>query len=76
MRLRNVLLAGLLAGGLAVVPVGAASAIGGGNTLTVIAYFSDGSKQNLVGQKWWGCSGQDGNWGATTPYLTYYYPAC
>lgn len=76
MKLRSLLLTALFSVGLAVVPVGAASAIGGPNTLTVIAYYSDGSKQNVVGQRWWGCSGQDGSWGVQTAYLAYYFPAC
>jgi hypothetical protein len=77
MRLRNLLAAALLAAGLAVIPATSANAIGGGpNTLTVIAYYSDGSKQTLVGQKWSGCSGQDGQWGETTQYINLYFPAC
>ena len=77
MKLRNLLGAVVLAAGLAVIPATSASAIGGGpNTLTVIAYYSDGGKQTLVGQKWLGCSGQDGQWGETTPYVNLFFPPC
>jgi len=76
MRLRNLLLAAVLGAGLSVIPATSAQAIGGPNTLTVFAYYSDASKQTLVGQKWFGCSGQDGQWGDTTTYLTLYFPAC
>jgi len=76
MKLRNLLAAVVLAAGLAVIPATTASAIGGPNTLTVIAYYSDGGKQTLVGQKWLGCSGQDGQWGVATPYINLYFPPC
>lgn len=76
-KLRNLLAAAVLAAGLAVIPTTSASAIGGGsNTLTVIAYYSEASKQTLVGQKWLGCSGQDGQWGATTQYINLFFPPC
>jgi hypothetical protein len=77
MKPRNLFAAVLLAAGLAVIPATSASAIGGGpNSLTVIAYYSDGSKQTLVGQKWSGCSGQDGQWGVATQYINLFFPAC
>jgi hypothetical protein len=77
MKLRNLLGAVVLAAGLIVIPATTASAIGGGpNTLTVIAYYSDSGKQTVVGQRWSGCSGQDGQWGVATQYITLFFPAC
>jgi uncharacterized protein DUF6289 len=76
MKLRKLLIATTFGAGLTVIPATSASAIGGPNTLTVIAYYSDGGKQTLVGQKWLGCSGPGGQWGDTTPYITLYFPPC
>lgn len=77
MKLRNLLGAAVLGAGLIVVPAVPASAIGGGpNTLSVIAYYSDYTKQTLVGQRWSGCSGQDGEWGVTTQHVNLFFPAC
>lgn len=75
MKLRNLLAAIALAAGLAVIPATSANAIGGPNTLTVIAYYSDSTKQTLVGQRWVGCNTQ-GEWGDTTAYINLYFPAC
>lgn len=76
MKPRNLLGAVVLATGLAVIPATPASAIGGPNTLTVVAYYSDGSKQTLVGQRWSGCSGPGGQWGETTQYVSLFFPPC
>lgn len=40
-----------------------AQAIPPGDTLTVIAYYSDSSRQHLVGQQWSGCGQAAGQWG-------------
>lgn len=48
----------------------------GGNTLTVIAYYSDASKTQLVGQTWSGCGQPSGSWGITTPNRNLFFPAC
>jgi hypothetical protein len=77
MKLRNLLGAVVLGAGLAALPTTSASAIGGGpNTLTVLAYYSDATKQTLVGQRWSGCSTPGGEWGETTPYINLFFPAC
>ena len=76
MKLRNLLGAVVLGAGLAVLPTTSASAIGGPNTLTVFAYYSDGTKQTLVGQRWSGCGVSGGQWGETTPYVNLFFPAC
>ncbi|MBP2327297.1 hypothetical protein JOF56_007682 [Kibdelosporangium banguiense] len=76
MKLRNLFIAALLGAGLTVIPAASANAIGGPNTLTVIAYYSDGGKQTLVGQKWLGCSGPGGQWGETTTYINLFFPPC
>jgi len=42
----------------------------------VLAYYSDATKQTLVGQRWSGCGGPGGEWGETTPYVNLFFPAC
>ncbi|MEV4314977.1 DUF6289 family protein [Actinocrispum sp. NPDC049592] len=76
MKLQKLLGAAVLGAGFAVIPATSAHAIGGPNTLTVIAYFSDSGKQTVVGQQWSGCGRPSGQWGDTTPYLSLYFPAC
>lgn len=76
MRLTKLALTAALTAGLAVVPAIPANAIGGPNTLTVIAYYGDSGKQTLVGQRWSGCGGPGGEWGDTTSYVTMFFPPC
>lgn len=73
---RNALYALAFAVGTLAVSAGPARAIPTGNTLSVIAYYSDASKTQLVGQKWSGCGQPSGSWGATTPYVNLFFPAC
>ena len=50
---------------------------GSGPTLFVHNYYSDASKQNRVGQSWWGCPGVPrASWGRTTPYDNWHYISC
>ena len=76
MTLRKLLVTAILGVGLTVLPAPSAHAIGGPNTLTVIAYYSDASRQTLIGQRWSGCGGSGGQWGATSGYLTLFFPPC
>lgn len=73
---RNVLHAIALVIGTLAVSAVPARAIPTGNTLSVIAYYSDASKTQLVGQKWSGCGQPAGSWGTTTPYVNLFFPAC
>jgi hypothetical protein len=49
---------------------------GPGDSLLVVAYYSDATKTQLVGQRWSGCGQPNGSWGTTTPYLNLFFPAC
>jgi hypothetical protein len=73
---RNALHALALAIGTLAVSAAPARAIPTGNTLSVIAYYSDASKTQLVGQKWSGCGQPSGSWGTTTPHVNLFFPAC
>lgn len=73
---RNALYTLALAIGTLAVSAVPARAIPTGNTLSVIAYYSDASKTQLVGQKWSGCGQPSGSWGTTTPYTNLFFPAC
>lgn len=73
---RNALYVLALAIGTLAVSAVPARAIPTGNTLSVIAYYSDASKTQLVGQKWSGCGQPSGSWGTTTPYVNLFFPAC
>ena len=53
-----------------------AQAIPPGDTLTVVAYYSDSSRQQLVGQQWSGCGRASGQWGVTTGYRQLFFPNC
>jgi len=53
-----------------------AQAIPPGDTLTVIAYYSDSSRQHLVGQQWSGCGQAAGQWGVATGYRQLFFPYC
>lgn len=53
-----------------------AQAIPPGETLLVLAYFSDASKTSLVGQQWSGCGQPSGSWGTTSPYRNIYFTPC
>jgi hypothetical protein len=77
MRLRRLVLAGVLAAGLTVVPVTTANAIGcsSGNCLVVITYYSDHRGGTVVGQKWTGCN-TSGSWGVTTGISQLFTPDC
>lgn len=76
MTFRRLLAAALLGTGLTVIPATSAHAIGVPNTLTVIAYYSDPGRQDLIGQRWSGCGGPGGQWGATSSFVTLFFPAC
>lgn len=45
-------------------------------TLTVVAYYSDFAKTQLVGQSWSGCGQPSGSWGVTTSHRNLFFPAC
>jgi len=53
-----------------------AQAIPPGDSLVVIAYYSDSSRQHLIGQQWSGCGQAPGGWGVTTGYRQLSFPAC
>jgi Family of unknown function (DUF6289) len=48
----------------------------GQDSLFVTAYFSDGAKTHLVGQKWHGCGQPAGQWGIVTSNSKMFFPAC
>lgn len=66
-----VLAAGLL--GLGAVP---AQAIPPGDTLLVVAYFSDAARTHLIGQRWAGCGQPSGSWGTLSGFSTLYFTPC
>ena len=59
--------------GLGTVP---AQAILPGDTLVVVAYFSDAARTNLIGQRWSGCGQPSGSWGTLTGYSTVFFTPC
>lgn len=65
------LAAGLL--GLGAVP---ARAIPPGDTLLVVAYFSDAARTHLIGQRWAGCGQPSGSWGTLSGFSTLYFTPC
>ncbi len=76
--LRRSLVAAMLAAGAVAVSVAPAQAVTipppGGDSLIVLNYYRN---DVLVGQKWWGCPGQQpGQWGATTTQLTFHTVPC
>lgn len=74
--LRRGLLA--LALGAALLGAGAvpAQAIPPGDTLLVVAYFSDAARTNLIGQRWSGCGQPPGSRGTVAGYSTIYFTPC
>jgi hypothetical protein len=65
----------VIAAAVAIAPT-PAQAIPPGDTLTVIAYYSDSSRQQLLGQQWSGCGRASGQWGITTGYRQLFFPNC
>jgi hypothetical protein len=59
--------------GVAAVP---AQAIPPGDTLLVVAYFSDAARNHLIGQRWAGCGQPSGSWGTLAGYSTIYFTPC
>lgn len=53
-----------------------AQAIPPGDTLFVVAYFSDAARTNLIGQRWSGCGQPSGSWGTLKGYTSFYFPPC
>lgn len=53
-----------------------AQAIPPGDTLLVVAYFSDPARTNLIGQRWSGCGQPSGSWGTLAGYTTIYFTPC
>jgi hypothetical protein len=47
-----------------------------GEYLVVLSYYSNGDKTELIGQRWFGCPGQSGRWGATSSHITPSFPPC
>ncbi len=74
--LRRAFLAIAIAAGVFVGSAVPAQAIPPGETLFVVAYFSDASKTALVGQQWSGCGQPSGSWGTTSPYRNFYFTPC
>ena len=74
--LRRVLVAMTLAITCVVVSAMPAQAIPPGDSLIVIAYFSDPAKTNLIGQQWSGCGQPSGSWGTLSGYRTLYFTPC
>jgi Family of unknown function (DUF6289) len=73
---RNILFVMMLAATALALRPSPARAFVPGDTLTVIAYYSDFSKTQLVGQKWSGCGQPSGSWGITTNSINLFFPAC
>lgn len=77
---RRGLLAAVFAVSAAAVSVAPASAIGlppPGENLTVVNYYDGPAKRNLVGQKWFGCPGQDsGQSGRQTQWSDRHWVPC
>jgi hypothetical protein len=65
----------ILAATLAIAPA-PAQAIPPGDSLIVIAYYSDSSRQQLVGQRWTGCGQPAGHWGIETGTRQLFFPPC
>ncbi|GIH02937.1 hypothetical protein Rhe02_10040 [Rhizocola hellebori] len=73
---RRAILATALALGIAVTGAAPAQAIPPGDSLLVIAYYSNPSKTTLIGQQWAGCGQPSGSWGATSGYRNIFFTPC
>jgi hypothetical protein len=72
---RALIAATVVAATLAVAPT-PAKAIPPGDTLIVFAYYSDSSRQQLVGQRWSGCGQPAGQWGIVTGNHQLFFTPC
>ncbi|WP_329109477.1 hypothetical protein OG792_12000 [Micromonospora sp. NBC_01699] len=74
--LRRGLVAALLAAGLLAATAAPVQAIPPGESLIVLAYFSDPEKTQIIGQQWYGCGQPPGSWGVLGGYRTLYFTPC
>ncbi|MFK3984369.1 DUF6289 family protein [Micromonospora sp. NPDC050397] len=74
--LRRGLVAALLAAGLLAATSAPAQAIPPGESLIVIAYYSDAAKTQVIGQQWQGCGQPPGSWGTLAGYRTVFFTPC